>query len=48
VDEPTLLLFPDVAALDADDLALVQQAALAQCGRLKDCPLARNFAMKSV
>jgi len=36
VDEPTLLLFPDAAAMDVGDLALVQQAALAQCGRLKD------------
>lgn len=36
VDEPTLLLFPDAAVLDIANLALVQQAALAQCGRLKD------------
>lgn len=36
VDEPTILLFPDAATLDADDLAAVQQEALKQCGELKD------------
>lgn len=36
VDEATLLLFPDAATLSADDLCQVQQAALAQCGQLKD------------
>jgi phage tail sheath protein FI len=36
VDEPTILLFPDAAILSADDLAAVQQAALAQCGALRD------------
>ncbi len=36
VDEPTLLLFPDAATLNADDLAAVQQEALKQCGELKD------------
>lgn len=35
-DEPTILLFPDAATLEADDLAAVQQAALNQCGRLGD------------
>jgi phage tail sheath protein FI len=36
VDEPTILLFPDAATLNADDLAAVQRAALAQCGALGD------------
>lgn len=36
VDEPTILLFPDAAALGADDLAAVQQTALKQCGDLGD------------
>ena len=36
VDEPTLLLFPDAAKLSAADLGIVQQAALRQCGDLKD------------
>lgn len=36
VDEPTILLFPDAATLDGDDLAAVQQHALQQCGNLKD------------
>jgi phage tail sheath protein FI len=36
VDEPTLLLFPDAAAMDNANLILVQQGALAQCGDLKD------------
>lgn len=36
VDEVTLLLFPDAATLNADDLCIVQQAALGQCGQLKD------------
>jgi len=36
VDEPTILLFPDAATLNADDLAAVQQEALKQCGELKD------------
>lgn len=36
VDEPTLLLFPDAAGLDADGLAAVQMAALNQCGKLGD------------
>jgi len=35
-DEPTILLFPDAATLSASDLAFVQQAALKQCGELKD------------
>lgn len=35
-DEPTILLFPDAAALPANDLAAVQQEALAQCGKLGD------------
>lgn len=35
-DEPTILLFPDAASLSADNLAIVQQAALAQCGALGD------------
>jgi len=36
-DEPTILLFPDAAALSsADDLAAVQQAALQQAGKLGD------------
>nr|MBL8412081.1 phage tail sheath subtilisin-like domain-containing protein [Dechloromonas sp.] len=35
-DEPTILLFPDAAMLSADDLAIVQQEALKQCGELKD------------
>jgi phage tail sheath protein FI len=36
VDEPTILLFPDAAILDADSLAAVQQRALEQCGQLRD------------
>lgn len=36
VDEPTILLFPDAANLSAQNLATVQQAALKQCGELKD------------
>lgn len=36
VDAPTILLFPDAATLNADDLAAVQQEALKQCGELKD------------
>lgn len=36
IDEPTILLFPDAATLNADDLAAVQQEALKQCGELKD------------
>lgn len=36
VDEPTILLFPDAATLNADDLAAVQWEALKQCGELKD------------
>lgn len=35
-DEPTILLFPDAASLSPDNLAVVQQAALAQCGKLGD------------
>ena len=35
-DEPTILLFPDAASLSADNMAVVQQAALAQCGALGD------------
>lgn len=36
-DEPTILLFPDAAALTSpDDLAAVQQAALQQAGKLGD------------
>lgn len=36
VDEPTILLFPDAATLNADGLNNVQQEALKQCGVLKD------------
>ena len=36
VDEPTILLAPDAASLQPDDLANVQQKALAQCGKLGD------------
>ncbi|MCP9234662.1 phage tail sheath C-terminal domain-containing protein [Lewinella sp. JB7] len=36
VDEPTLLLFPDMAATDATALTDVQKAALLQCGDLQD------------
>ena len=36
VDEPTILLFPDAAALRAEDLGEVQVAAINQCGKLKD------------
>ncbi|MEY4764493.1 MAG: hypothetical protein RI907_1166 [Pseudomonadota bacterium] len=36
VDEPTILVTPDAASLPADDLANVQQQALAQCGKLGD------------
>ena len=35
-DEPTLILFPDAVALDADKLGSLQQAALSQCGLLGD------------
>lgn len=36
-DEPTILLFPDAAALNsADSLAAIQQKALTQCGKLGD------------
>lgn len=35
-DEPTILLFPDAAALSANDLASVQQEALKQCSKLGD------------
>lgn len=35
-DEPTILLFPDAAALAESDLATVQRAALDQCGALGD------------
>jgi hypothetical protein len=36
-DEPTILLFPDAAALaDSNALAAVQQRALLQCGKLGD------------
>ncbi|THH39414.1 phage tail sheath family protein [Neolewinella litorea] len=46
VDEPTLLLFPDLAATDATTLTDVQKAALAQCGTLQDrftiCDLTRD------
>lgn len=36
-DEPTILLFPDAAALsDANAMAAVQQKALLQCGKLGD------------
>ena len=46
VDEPTLLLFPDMAATDATALTNVQKAALLQCGDLQDrftiCDLTRN------
>lgn len=36
-DEPTILLFPDAAALaSADSLAAIQQKALTQCGKLGD------------
>lgn len=36
VDEPTLLVFPDGVSLSAVDLGSLQQAALAQCAKLKD------------
>ena len=36
VDEPTMLVVPDAAALSADDLAAVQMEALDQCGKLGD------------
>jgi len=36
VDEPTMLLFPDAAALSASDLAAIQKLALQQCGELRD------------
>jgi phage tail sheath protein FI len=36
IDEPTILLFPDAATLDADKLGTVQKMALKQCGELKD------------
>ncbi|PPK87926.1 hypothetical protein CLV84_0885 [Neolewinella xylanilytica] len=46
VDEPTLLLFPDMAATDATALTDVQKAALLQCGDLQDrftiCDLIRE------
>ncbi|MFT3734739.1 MAG: phage tail sheath C-terminal domain-containing protein [Rhodocyclaceae bacterium] len=35
-DEPTILLFPDAAGLDADKLSAVQKEALKQCGELGD------------
>ncbi|GAB7025113.1 phage tail sheath family protein [Geotalea toluenoxydans] len=35
-DEPTMLLFPDAASLDAGALGEVQQQALMQCGDLMD------------
>lgn len=36
-DEPTIILFPDAPLLSSeDDLFALQQAALAQCGRLQD------------
>ena len=35
-DEPTILVVPDAVGLGDDDLAQVQQAALNQCGALKD------------
>lgn len=35
-DEPTLLVFPDAAALPAERLGEVQKAALAQCNSLQD------------
>lgn len=35
-DEPTMIVVPDAAALNDDDLAQVQQRALNQCGDLKD------------
>ncbi len=46
VDEPTLLLFPDMAATDTTALTDVQKAALLQCGDLQDrftiCDLIRE------
>ncbi len=46
VDEPTLLLFPDMAATDTTALTDVQKAALLQCGELQDrftiCDLLRT------
>lgn len=36
LDEPTLLLFPDAAAMSASDLGTIQQQALLQCGNLQD------------
>ena len=46
VDEPTLLLFPDMAATDATALTDVQKAALLQCSGLQDrftiCDLIRE------
>lgn len=52
VDEPTLLLFPDAAAMDNADLISIQQAALAQCGDLKDrftiCDLAREDTIQRI
>jgi phage tail sheath protein FI len=35
-DEPTILLFPDAAALSGNDLAAVQEQALSQAGKLGD------------
>ncbi|WP_019498205.1 phage tail sheath family protein [Pseudanabaena sp. PCC 6802] len=35
-DEPTILLFPDAAGLDADKLSAVQIHALSQCAKLGD------------
>jgi uncharacterized protein len=35
-DEPTILTFPDAAALTSDDLCTLQQQALDQCNVLKD------------
>ena len=43
-DEPTILLFPDAASLSADNMAVVQQAALAQCGALGDRSRHRSSA----
>jgi uncharacterized protein len=35
-DEPTILLFPDAVSLSEDEFYPLQQAALAQCGKLQD------------
>jgi len=55
-DAPTILLFPDAVTLNDDDIAAVQQAALAQCAKLgdrvglfdvkQDDPLGANFRNK--